>query len=300
MLLLLEGTDATGKTTLARDLCARLENPCYYHRGRPDGTHPLTLYELALDWYMPGRGHVVCDRWHLGGQVYGPLKRGMPDLTPAEHWHIEQYLLKAGALLVLTEAPNHGALRQRLERRGDDFISPDEALTCTAMFRRAWAGSALVRVTFRPGVDNPTDLLAIADTLERGVAHLACFPTYVGPLNPGVLLLGDRRGGQEGDPRRSRAAFPPYGDSSGRFLASALGYPAHVGIANANEEDVDALWTELGWPQVVALGRAATAGIPLSVPRALAHHPQYVRRFYHERADEYGAALLAGEGWWIS
>jgi len=71
MITIIEGTDATGKTTLATELAKRT-NANYIHADKP----------VTLSWHeeyvqplidLHATGDIVCDRWHLGELVFPRL-----------------------------------------------------------------------------------------------------------------------------------------------------------------------------------------------------------------------------------
>src|ERR687897_2440373 len=76
LLVILEGPDGAGKSTLSRELAASLraaypaDSISEFHKGPPHH-HPLVEYEQPLFHYRPGTGrHIICDRWHVGEAVY--------------------------------------------------------------------------------------------------------------------------------------------------------------------------------------------------------------------------------------
>jgi hypothetical protein len=94
-------------------------------------------------------------------------------------------------------------------------------------------------------------------------------------------------------------AFMPYGATSGHYLLTHLirryGFQVlkNVGIANAcDDDDHEALWTLLGKPQTVALGRHAHRRTPWATRKV--DHPQFRRRFKHAYGHEYAGEVITG------
>ena len=81
--VIVEGPDGAGKTTLCRELKERYREwgasvaPIMEHEGVPAaGVDPFTSYTEKLLRYLTARVPRVLDRFHLGETVYGPICRG--------------------------------------------------------------------------------------------------------------------------------------------------------------------------------------------------------------------------------
>jgi hypothetical protein len=166
------------------------------------------------------------------------------------------------------------------------------------------------------------EVVTLARNLELGARRvLGPFTTYVGPIDPYLLILGDTRGPSCDDARAP--AFGPYPGTSGAYLLDALvrAYPAlcvngvfhrltRIGLANACDvDDWYALWRALGKPDVVLLGtnaqRRVRADVGIHASFVKLPHPQWMRRFHHHRQIEYGRQLLGVDRprdvmWWNS
>ena len=299
MLIIIEGPDLAGKTTLAELVASTitdsLHEPVEVRHCGPLKEHPLIEYEQVLDDYVPGAGkHIVYDRLHLGELIYGPVKRGESRLTREAYTHVELALARLGAVIATVDAPNT-ILLERHRDRGESFVTPVELLQVANMYRMLERfipqRSHYVAVSHEAAVQ----VAAVSQINERLAA--TTFPyrfgTYIGVPNPRILLLGDRRGPS---PTEHARAFVPYPNSSGAYLmraVSMLAWNRALGIANACEEDIGALWTKLGNPRVVALGRNAQQRCrEAELRHGTVPHPQYMRRFHHEQVDLYGAAIV--------
>lgn len=159
MLFIIEGPDGSGKTSLCNAIKTAVGGSIL-KRDKPV-LPPLIEYTAALAKYEPGKGQVlICDRWHLGERVYGPLYRGGCGLSPIAWAAVEGYLQSLGAICVLATAPPE-ILADRLRERGEQ---PDSAalLREKLAFDRAVTWSTLPWITY-DSVHN--DVLSTAFTI---------------------------------------------------------------------------------------------------------------------------------------
>lgn len=296
MIIVLEGVDLAGKSTLARTL-AEMTGLDVLHRG-PPARHPLYEYETT------GRWTGICDRWHLGETIYGPILRGESKLDEAGLWHTSAYLRARGALVVLLQPTLETVLR-RFDERGDDLIKREQLARIHAAYND-YIGSHYRDMVVQS--DTPTDYVtyvrdcALTKWLEaEPLRESYALRTYVGPLHPQVLLIGDKR--HHGEESDFDSAFVPMSGNSGHFLLQAVASCNmrheglhEIGIMNANECPGDHLyeaWRTLGRPRTVALGANAHNKLAhLRIPHGAAPHPQYCRRFHHGAQAEYGVAVM--------
>lgn len=318
LLIIVEGGDGTGKSTLARQVAdaLRAAHPLHVvqelHAGPPaPGAHPLDLYARPLYGYRPGRGHhIICDRWHVGEWVYPQLlHRSTRADGPSWRW-LNAFLASRGALLVHCDREPSRAAGAVLER-GDDLVTPGQAAASVRAFRNLLATSTVRRFGYDVDSDRApfavAEVVALARRLEAEVEPLRRFVTYVGPPDPRYLLLGDVRHeiGRLKAParvpllvnpaatRHMGPAFGPLPATSGHYMLTHLPGEvenAGVGLANACDvDDVAALHAALGRPATVALGvNAWKAAVRANLAVGGVPHPQYWRRFFNSHGAEYG------------
>lgn len=301
----LEGTDGTGKSTLAEAIKLELERRFpddkveLLHRGPPQ--RPV-IEEYATDVEKTTH-HLVLDRWHLGELVYPTLYRdGGPygTLGVAGFRWVEKFLQARGARFWVLDQP-YNVVKQRLATRGEDYLQAQHVEQVLERFREVNAMSCLT--DWRPFVPRDgveyaaSHARAIVDVAVLGRGHVEAlrrFRSYVGPAHPTTLLVGEKRGGRP--PFASEACFGPVKNRSGEYLWESLPDPfwRGVGAVNAKEDDVFALWPQLGKPPVVALGReAANVLEAVNVPHGVVPHPQKTKRFHHKLKTEYGQLVAA-------
>lgn len=289
MLILLEGGDAVGKTTLANKLAAHIGNVTLLHKGPPQYPDIFKEYEGCLDFYRPGSGqHVVCDRWHIGEMIYGPLLRGQARMDEFQFRHVEMYLRSRGALLVRVDEDDE-VVKQRIHGDDEQLINTLQASVVLAQYRKF---SSTLPQTHSKSVDW---IIKCAQITERWAAKLVQWPSYIGPpvghsRKPGILLLGEINP----HPEVQTAALTPYTGRCGHYLLQACEHLMNFGLGNACEGPVRKLWCTLGRPKVVALGRTAQRICQAeSIPHGAVAHPQWARRFKAGKQEVYGALIEA-------
>lgn len=290
-IIVLEGADGTGKTTAAGKL-KRILNADVLHFGPPE-RHPLYEYEIALQNITR---NTVIDRLHWGELVYGPIYRGESKLSFAGKLHIDMMLAARGATIFHFDQ-SLDVVKMRVAERGDNYVQAEHLDQILRHYRviRDEASPVHRRSVIDPTDEDLRQLVWLARGAQHAARGLSYWKMYVGPPKPRVLLVGDQRNNPEDE---HLAAFVPYDSASGRFLLEALPTDlwTSTGLANSEvtEGDVATLWRFLDRPHVVALGNLAHKRLEqLTIPHGTVPHPQYVRRFHHEKKAEYGQAIAA-------
>lgn len=313
MLIIIEGTDGAGKSTLVRELITMIETLFtgdtvqVMHAGPPKN-HPLKEYEEPLFTYRPNqRHHIICDRWHIGEWIYPSILNRRTYADHATWRHIDMFLASRGAVIVHVD-PSNDIITSRLTARGDDVVTVDQAIHAAQMYRKLlWMSDAIQVPIISPTMPSNTfkidTLIEYARAYECYASHLNQFTTYVGPHEPEYLILGDVRGHLKNTLHLPEArqdlqpAFMPYAGTSGQFLLAHLPSPIVTICGLANSYDVDdlaSLISALNYPKTIALGKNAWNRLErisykhnaIGVP-----HPQYIRRFYSKYGLQYGIAI---------
>jgi gluconate kinase len=319
MFIVIEGTDASGKSSLIdavhNELKSQYPNKTIhlFHKGRPEEeTRRWVLNEYVTkledtDWC---NAIGLSDRWHWGEATYAPLKRAHTNkdgfgLLGVAGWRwVELFLQSRGVLQVWLYQPLE-VIQKRLASRGDDFVNVDELETILGLYQNAAKHS--IHVGIQPEPESLDKVEALAKTIvELAKEHSkdtemlsTRFPKYIGSPKPSALLVGDTRNIKEKYGEETQLPFMPVDGNSGDYLLRALPdeFWKTVGIVNVNDvnEDIYDLWVSLGRPKIVALGRLAARGLERNgigndLFRTLPH-PQYVRRFHNKDMVEYGEAI---------
>jgi hypothetical protein len=142
-IVVLEGPDGSGKTTLARALEADLGYVVRHEGPPPADLEDVFEYyagKLTLAAFEAMSTGVVLDRFALGERVYGPLLRGRDRLGDSGWAAMHSCLDACGAFRVLCLPPYHRALEtwQSRQLEGREFITSEETFFRTWMEWRTW------------------------------------------------------------------------------------------------------------------------------------------------------------------
>lgn len=306
MLIILEGPDLAGKSTLAAELQAFIavrfpeDHVTLLHRGPPT-SHPLHEYVTPLlDYWPTGREHIICDRWHYGELIYPMVTGRKTAMNDGVFRYVEAFLAAKGALLVHVDADAQDIM-DRYRFRGDATQSLDTVLRVAQTYRDHMPRTILPR-------SKSFDVQEIVESammreLIANDSKFSWLKTYVGVPNPLTLFVGDVRGcagGLKCDHKvQHDARFPAFGpflNTCGEFLMRAL--PRDIfewGIVNANDVD-----NNVGYEphiDVVALGREASRTLTAyRVNHTVVPHPQFVKRFHSRELLEYRRLLGLRDG----
>lgn len=330
-IIILDGPDGSGKTTLARHLCATVKDAVYVHlsapaRGQAWQEHRAALLRIIAE-YRQGR-LVVVDRHFLSEAVYGAVYRGGSEYPFAAR-HVDRLLYRFGALRVVCCPPVEHVVQTHarlMKERGEMYA--DRMDKVAKLYLALWEG--------RPGSDvlNYLDHLIVAGgvndqlgwakydvtmdgvdlpkTGERFLTELAQLAATVPCIydttdnltgwarKQAVLLVGDRCSNSEEWPFLSNAG-------SSLYLATVLNRlgadEARVCMINANGPGGEKLLRQkqVRCGRTVAMGREAERALELfRIPyHAKVRHPQHAARFSRNDNSyelELGAAMAGMAG----
>ena len=320
MFIIIEGTDASGKSTLIEAVHAEAKRRYpdrkihLLHKSRPEEETRRWIikdYVLSVENIDLDEDIIIADRWHWGEATYAPLKRPHTDkdgsgLLGEAGWRWTELFLASRGVAHFWLYQPLGVIKKRLLERGDDYVKVNELGKILKLCRKAYRNS-FTSVKLKPKASSLDDLQQTAKEMvdwaeltARGVEGLRPYKHYLGGANPKVLLVGDERPSKPWYGSSTKLPFIPVDGNSGNYLMSSLrdNFWREVGIVNANEspETFLSLWTELGSPTIVALGREAEKalvklGLKEYVDYAVLPHPQFVRRFFNKRKGQYGKAI---------
>lgn len=120
MLIILEGPDGAGKTTLAEKI-AKSSKYMLLHRSKPKTEEEKQNMMAEYLQVIRSGKNMIFDRCWYSEMVYGRIMRDDSCITYPEMYELERLLLKCGAILIYcTDKPE--TLWKRCGDRGEDYI----------------------------------------------------------------------------------------------------------------------------------------------------------------------------------
>ena len=280
MLIIIEGPDKSGKTTLAKEIASYFKYD-YAHFG-PPGKDPSREYaEFLINLKRP----TVCDRFYYGELVYGPLLRGKSVITPLEKATIERLARLRGAILIKATT-DLSVIEKRYDAMGDDMITRDQNSAAYYAFKHVLADAKLPTITY---AGTPVSLERVLFSMigmfdmhkySATIAKSVC--SGVGTiLGPKIVLVGESL-----NKNKTWVGVPFDGGSSAEMLNECIKESTimekHVYMVNANTLTLDEaeFLNSTGCTKFVALGKVAANVLRnFGIRHAEMPHPQYFKRF---------------------
>lgn len=124
MIIIIEGPDGAGKTTLANKLSEQTGYPIL-HRTKPKSEEEKqVMMGEYLQIVKTGR-NVIFDRCWYSEMVYGPVMRDRSVIDYPQMYALEKRLAKQGALIIYC-TDSVAALWMRSQKRGESYVKDKE------------------------------------------------------------------------------------------------------------------------------------------------------------------------------
>jgi gluconate kinase len=288
MFIVIEGTDASGKTSLIEAVANEIKmrhvgkHFMQFHKGRPlEETRRWVLKDYVnsvehINFSQDCNG--LSDRWHWGEITYAPKYRPHTNidgfgLLGKAGWRWTELFLKSRGVAQFWLYQPLDVITRRLNARGDDYIQAHELEQILGLYELAAANSAGLAGRLTPSPDSldaishlASHVISRAEIFDEDAQALVKFPEYIGQRFPRVLLVGDTRNITKKYGEETILPFMPVDGNSGEFLLTALESDKWktMGIVNINDmssERFEDLWCTLRRPPIVALGRLAEKGL---------------------------------------
>ena len=309
MIIVLEGSDCTGKSTLAQEFVKRGFK--YEHFGVPAPDEDL--FKTYTDALLNAQGDVVFDRLHVGALVYAEIMRNSqgPMITVTELRLLNRLILGLGGAIVFCETYVDDILKLWRERQHGEYVKAEERLqSIIVRYHDLYIEELLLlpnvltydfaRYRGNPGIFAQC---IINPEMQAAFQHNdAILPLgLIGSPTRKYVLIGEQIGG---DKSYDLAFYNANGSSD--FLNTALweaGYQEHeLAFTNAYDRDGEArnlyrLYRNRPGQIFIALGRVAGEQCAhYGVPYLQSPHPQYVKRFQSNRRNKYVGLLRSFRG----
>lgn len=124
MVIILEGPDGGGKTTLATKLSLMTGYKVKHYSYPKDQDEADAMFLGYCDDFV-GASNIIVDRCWYSDLAYGPVMRGRATITYPQMYELEKMIAKRGGIIIYC-TDTKAALWQRISKRGDDFIHDRE------------------------------------------------------------------------------------------------------------------------------------------------------------------------------
>lgn len=288
--VILEGPDGAGKTTLATHL-EQEHGFRYIHTGKPSGEGSLLVeYCLVLDQARRSGEKVVIDRLHVGESVYGPIMRGDDQITSEGQEIIQRFINAMGAVEVFCLPPYNVCEKNWAERhfQGREYVT--EVQKFKSIYAAYERFSRLPRHSKAMVYDYTSRSMGdTGETIVKELEGRQALPfECIGSLTGSFLIVGEVANQAKLD-----APWVDLGNSS-HYLNTVLwdaGFQENeLVFINAKKldgspNDPVQVAAELGLT-VIALGGVASKAMRKYPHYSLAH-PAYWKRFHSSKRNEY-------------
>jgi len=300
--IIVEGSDGSGKTTLAGSLSVRLGYG-YVHMSTPDDPkRPFDYWWRRIYPELRKYPGLVLDRLHWSEKLYGELFRGGSGLSEHDRWVLEGWLLGRGACVIRCQPPLENVLASVSKDPNQLHHSQEMTRAVYAEYTKSW-DTVLPVVTFDYTVDGPSTRLNPHLFLPR-IPSLSLVYPGIGYAQPRAVLVGDRHNLCN---LKKMICHDPlvFRSTSGDFLRRAL---QSVGLTLYDYYIING-WTDsevyltpeptdvkpLLGSTFIALGKQGEAALTAGhLPSAgNVGHPQWWRRFHHAELEEYGRQICS-------
>lgn len=165
MKVFLEGSDKTGKSTLAKLIAIDLG--CYIeHCAKPKTQDPYVEYVGMLQAATAQR-NLVFDRGYLGEYVYSNLWRGGCKITPKEFRALDEIAKDQQSIVIHTFAPEE-VIHHRCQKDGEELLQPHQITRCLELFEEIIATTTLPVHKYDSSLYTPAQFMEyIKPTLNR-------------------------------------------------------------------------------------------------------------------------------------
>ena len=120
MIIILEGIDGSGKTTLAQQISHQTGYPIIHKTQPKDEAEKKLMIGEYLQVIRTNK-NAIFDRCWYSEMAYGPVMRDTSVITFPQMYELERLAAKSGAMIIHCTG-SEAALWQRCQKRGEDYV----------------------------------------------------------------------------------------------------------------------------------------------------------------------------------
>jgi len=175
MIIIIEGCDLSGKSTVVEDLkryygngAVVFKNPIK-PRTKNDQENIFVAYTVMFGMALKDEFKnklVIFDRAYPSEMVYSKVKRNYEALNDLRWWKFDSNTAQEDVLMVYCYAPISN-LRERLKVRGDDYVKAGELEKLVERYDRFLKKTKLLYVKIKSTDTREHNLLKILDFLQK-------------------------------------------------------------------------------------------------------------------------------------
>lgn len=121
MIIIIEGPDGAGKTTLAEKISRQTKYPII-HQSQPKSEEEKKRMLGEYIQIIRSNKNAIFDRCWYSEMAYGPVMRGESAISYPGMYELEELLARSGAILIYATGPK-ALLWQRCQRRGEEYVT---------------------------------------------------------------------------------------------------------------------------------------------------------------------------------
>jgi len=279
-IIVLEGADASGKSTLAKKLVEAF-NGEYVKFSQPVKP-PYEEYLHFLLNHDQSKTYIL-DRFMYGELVYGPIFRGAAGFSMLDLNYLEMVLMRFNHIVIHCQVDLSHNLK-KLSERGDDFVKLNQVEDIRLRYKAVFDHALIEQFIYDWTKTHDENFIGvIRGSLmyqeSRRSSLIDQFPqgTYVGTSHPNYVFVGDEKNKRLKD-------RPVFDSTSGRYLLSVLielGIAEQTALVNSLDKSHGRLTSyilnQLKAKRIICLGENAYSRISYGFK---IRHPQYAKRFY--------------------
>lgn len=279
-IIVLEGADASGKSTLAKKLVEAFKGE-YVKFSQPKRP-PYDEYMDFLLKHEPTKTYVL-DRFMYGEMVYGPLLRGAAGMTMLDLNYLEMVLMRFNHVVIHCNV-ELGQNLFKLKERGDEFIKLEQLKTIKNGYVKLFKQTLIEPHTYDWTEDDVESFigkvrgdLMLQEARRSSLLDHLPVGSYVGTSAPRYLFIGDEKNRKLNDK-------PVFDSKPGRYLLAhlvQLKVADQSAMINSLDEEFGQLnamhVNRMKARKIICLGEKSFQRIRYGIKVS---HPQYAKRFY--------------------